>query len=81
MKQFGAKKQEKLKKKEEQQKAEKAKLAEKIKREKQIEEQAIAKENHYYMWLRAIFGGILFLGSSASIYFLVKYKKNFMHPK
>ena len=81
MKSFGRKKEEKLRKKEEEEKAEKAKIEEKKFIEKQKEVEAIAKENNYYNWLKAIFGGLLFFGSSASIYFLFKYKKNFMNSK
>ena len=43
--------------------------------------ESLAKENNYYMWLKAIFGGLLFIGSTTSIYFLMKYRKNFMYSK
>ncbi len=81
MRSFGRKKEEKLRKKEEEEKAEKAKIAEIKLKEKEKEVEALAKKNNYYVWLKAIFGGLLFFGSTASMYFLIKYKKNFMNSK
>jgi len=41
----------------------------------------IAKHCDQYLWLKAIFGGLLFIGSTVSIYLLFRFKRNFMTNK
>lgn len=50
-------------------------------KEKPSEDQQVAKQNEHYLWLKALFGGLLFLGSSVSIYLLFRYRKKFMVSK
>jgi hypothetical protein len=69
--------QEELKAKQEQ----KAKEKEIIVKEKQTEDQQVAKQSEHYLWLKAFFGGLLFFGSSISLYLLFRYKKKFMVSK
>lgn len=50
-------------------------------KEKPVQDQQVAKQSEHYLWLKALFGGILFLGSSVSLYLLFRYKKKFMVSK
>ncbi len=54
------------------------KQKEKLAKEAQEKENQLANKFDRFLWLKAIFGSFLFLGSSVSIYFLFKYKKHFM---
>jgi len=56
------------------------KLKEELQEIKGKEEQ-IAKQSKQYLWLKALFGGLLFIGSSFSLYVLFRYKRNFMTGK
>lgn len=68
--------QEELKAKQEQKAKEKE-----IVKEKQAEDQQVAKQSDHYLWLKAFFGGLLFFGSSVSLYLLFRYKKKFTVSK
>jgi len=54
------------------------KQQEKLDQESLEKEQQLAKQSEKYLWLKALFGSLLFLGSSVSIFFLFKYKKHFV---
>lgn len=80
---FGKKEEEEqLKKK---QAEEEAKLQqEKLKKEQQEakeKQEQLAKQSEQYLWLKALFGGLLFIGSSFSLFLLFRYKKHFMTGK
>lgn len=45
------------------------------------QEQQMTKQSDKFLWLKAIIGGFFILGSSASIYLLIRYKKKFMESK
>lgn len=70
--------QEEIKAKKEEQKQKEQK---EIVKEKAAEDQQVAKQSEHYLWLKALFGGLLFLGSSVSIYLLFRYRKKFMVSK
>ena len=78
-------------KKEEEEKQKKKQVEEEaiLQQEKLKKEQEEAKEKHeqlakqseQYLWIKALFGGLLFIGSSFSLFLLFRYKRNFMSGK
>lgn len=70
----------KTKQKEEEERLKKEKVKKELEEIKEKEQQ-IAKQSEAYLWLKALFGGLLLVGSSFSIYLLYRYKKHFLKSK